>query len=88
MGKKNLLDSRSVGVRPTFEDSGVTMVEVWISDFDRDIYGKRIGVSFIHRLRDELKFDSAEQLIEQMNQDKKMMNEYLVKANNKREGAF
>ena len=69
----------SIGVRPTFENSGVTMVEVWISDFDRDIYGKRIGISFIHRLRDELKFDSAEQLVAQMDQDRKMMNEYLVK---------
>ncbi|OYV87938.1 MAG: riboflavin biosynthesis protein RibF [Ignavibacteriae bacterium 37-53-5] len=73
----------SLGVRPTFEDEGVPIVEVWIADFDRDIYGKRIKVSFILRLRDEMKFDSAEQLIAQMDQDKRMMNEFLVKTINK-----
>ncbi len=73
----------SIGVRPTFEDEGVPMVEVWISDFDRDIYGKRVGVNFIHRLRDEMKFDSADQLIAQMDQDKRFMNEFMVKTFNK-----
>jgi len=72
----------SIGVRPTFEDSGVPIVEVWISDFDRDIYGKRMKVSFIHRLREEMKFSSSDDLIAQMNEDKKMMNEYLVKTQN------
>ncbi len=73
----------SIGVRPTFEEAGVPTVEVWISDFDRDIYGKRIKVAFIHRLRDEMKFESAEQLIAQMDEDKRMMNEFLVKTINK-----
>ena len=82
-GREKFIGLASIGVRPTFEDSGIPIVEVWISDFDRDIYGKRIKVSFIHRLRDELKFDSADQLILQMDQDKKMMNEYLVKTFNK-----
>jgi riboflavin kinase/FMN adenylyltransferase len=82
-GREKFIGLASIGVRPTFEDSGIPIVEVWISDFDRDIYGKRIKVSFIHRLRDELRFDSADQLILQMDQDKKMMNEYLVKTLNK-----
>lgn len=73
----------SIGVRPTFEDEGVPMLEVWLSDFDRDIYGKRMRVSLVHRLRDEMKFDSAEQLIAQMDQDKRVMNEFLVKTVNK-----
>ncbi len=73
----------SIGVRPTFEDEGVPMVEVWLSDFDRDIYGKRMNVNFVHRLRDEMKFDSAEQLIAQMDQDKRELNEFLVKTVNK-----
>ena len=74
----------SIGVRPTFEDGGKVIVEVWILDFDKDIYGKRIGVSFIHRLRDELKFDSADQLVAQMDQDKRMLNEFLLKTFNKK----
>jgi len=69
----------SIGVRPTFENSGLPIVEVWISDFDRDIYGKKIRVSFIRRLREEMKFNSSDELISQMNEDKKMMNEYLIK---------
>lgn len=73
----------SIGVRPTFEDGGAPIVEVWISDFDRDIYGKRIRVGFIHRLREERKFDSADQLIAQMDEDKRMMNEFMVKTINK-----
>lgn len=73
----------SIGVRPTFENAGMPIVEVWISDFDRDIYGKRIRVGFVHRLREERKFDSADQLIAQMDQDKRMMNEFLVKTINK-----
>ncbi len=78
-----LMGLASLGVRPTFEDDGAPMVEVWISDFDRDIYGKRIKLAFVHRLRDEMKFDSAEQLISQMDQDKRVMNEFLVKTVNK-----
>ncbi len=73
----------SIGVRPTFQDGGVATLEVWISDFDKDIYGKRIKVSFIRRLRDELKFDSADHLIAQMDQDRKALNEFLVKTVNK-----
>ncbi len=73
----------SVGVRPTFEYEGIPMVEAWIADFDRDIYGKRIRVSFISRLREELKFESAEQLIAQMDMDKKKLNDYLIKTYNK-----
>ncbi len=69
----------SVGVRPTFEDSGIPIVEVWISDFDEDLYGKRLRVSFVKKLREEMKFDSSDQLIEQMDRDKKTMSEFLVK---------
>ncbi|HEY9166912.1 MAG TPA: bifunctional riboflavin kinase/FAD synthetase [Candidatus Kryptonia bacterium] len=78
----------SVGVRPTFEESTTVTLEVWISDFHRDIYGKKIRVSFIHRLRDELKFDSPEQLISHMDADKAMMNEYLVRTLNKQKQEF
>jgi riboflavin kinase/FMN adenylyltransferase len=45
-------------------------VEVHILNYDRDIYGKNITVIFRKRLRDEKKFDSLEQLSEQMLLDK------------------
>ncbi|MFD2616845.1 bifunctional riboflavin kinase/FAD synthetase [Terrilactibacillus laevilacticus] len=62
----------SVGVRPTFFDKEVPVtVEVYILDFHGDLYDQEVKVSWIKRLRDEEKFDSAEALIQRMEQDKK-----------------
>jgi riboflavin kinase/FMN adenylyltransferase len=62
----------SIGVRPTFQAKGKRTIEVYILDFDKDIYGCSIGIDFLSRLRDELKFDSTDKLIQQMNEDKKL----------------
>lgn len=59
----------SIGVRPTFESDGARTVEVHIFDFDRDIYGEDLTIEFVRRLRDELKFDSVDALIAQMDDD-------------------
>jgi riboflavin kinase/FMN adenylyltransferase len=58
----------SVGTRPTF-DLTKPLLEVYLFDFDRDIYGEYIHVDFIERIRDEKKFNSVEDLVAQMNQD-------------------
>lgn len=58
----------SIGVRPTFGGTQ-RLVEVYILDFDRDLYDQVIEVQFIKRLRDELKFESVGALIEQMWKD-------------------
>jgi len=57
------------GIRPTISDNHVT-VEVHIFDFDSDIYGERIYVEVVRRLRDEEKFDSLEALVTKMDQDR------------------
>lgn len=59
----------SVGTRPTVEGNGMPLLEVFLFDFDRDIYGQIITVHFIKRLRDELKFSSIEALQDQMHRD-------------------
>lgn len=59
----------SIGVRPTFESEGRRQLEVHLFDFDRDIYGAELVVEFVARLRDELKFDSVEALVAQMDRD-------------------
>lgn len=59
----------SVGTRPTFEDGNKPLLEVHIFDFDKDVYGAYIHVDFIERLRSEIKFDSVEDLVEQMHRD-------------------
>jgi riboflavin kinase/FMN adenylyltransferase len=58
----------NIGYSPTFDDRLFT-VEVHILDFNQDIYDQRIKVNFIKRIRDEIKFDSIEQLSEQIRQD-------------------
>lgn len=58
----------SYGRRPTFGD-GIPLLEVFIFDFTGDIYGKIVDVALIARLREEMKFDSIDDLIAQMNRD-------------------
>jgi riboflavin kinase/FMN adenylyltransferase len=58
----------SVGFRPTFGGSSVT-VEVFILDFDADIYGRLLTVWFVQRLRGEKRFASVPALQQQMTRD-------------------
>lgn len=60
----------SIGVNPTFTpDKQIPSVEAYILDFDEDIYGKELKMEFVARLRDELKFDSVDTLVEQIWKD-------------------
>ena len=59
----------SIGVRPTFFAHGQRTIEAHLLDFDGDLYGQTLTLQFLKRLRDEKKFDGAEQLIEQMHRD-------------------
>ena len=58
----------SYGRRPTF-DNGAPLLEVFLFDFKGDLYGQVFDVAFISFIRDELKFDSIEALIRQMDND-------------------
>lgn len=62
----------SIGTRPTILEKGEKRVEVYILDFDKDIYGQEITLEFIQKIRDDIKFNSVEELIEQMNKDKEV----------------
>lgn len=55
----------SIGIRPTF-GGGKRLVEIFILDFTRWIYGEELQVFFIERLRDEEKFDNIQALLDQM----------------------
>lgn len=61
----------SLGVRPTFETSGERLLEVHVFDFDGDLYGARLDVDFVARLRGEERFDSVDALVAQMEEDAK-----------------
>ncbi|MGD8306609.1 MAG: bifunctional riboflavin kinase/FAD synthetase [Ignavibacteria bacterium] len=72
----------SVGKRPTFYSSGEIVPEVYIYDFDRDIYDESVTVNMIERIRGEEKFSSVDQLVEKMHNDKKIGMEILSRLNN------
>ncbi len=57
------------GKRPTIDNDTHPVAEVHILDFNRQIYGKTLKISFVKRLRDEQRFASASQLQEQINRD-------------------
>jgi len=59
----------SIGTRPTFHRDGVELVEVHLLGVDADLYAATIGVELVTWLRDERRFDSAEQLVVQMQLD-------------------
>ncbi|ANO53180.1 bifunctional riboflavin kinase/FAD synthetase [Woeseia oceani] len=77
LGKRVLDGVASVGTRPTFQGTK-PLLEVHIFDFDEDIYGRRIHVDFVARLRSEEKFDDVQELVEQMHRDSAAAREILA----------
>ncbi len=68
----------SIGVRPTFDTDGGRTIEAFLLDFDGDLYGKRLRLEFVTRLREEVAFSSVEKLVEQMNKDVEQTREVLA----------
>jgi riboflavin kinase/FMN adenylyltransferase len=58
----------SFGRRPTF-DNGAALLEVFLFDFNGDLYGTSLDVAFIGFIREELKFDSVDALVARMDDD-------------------
>ena len=59
----------NVGVRPTFETGRGVLIETYIIDYDKDLYGSELRVAFVERLRGEKRFTGVEDLIAQMKID-------------------
>ena len=59
----------NIGVRPTFENAADPSIESYIFDFDGDLYGDVLRVRFLHRIRDERKFNGVEELKAQIQKD-------------------
>ena len=60
----------SIGSRPTFHEAGEIIPEVYIIDFNKQIYNQSVRVNVVDRIRGEEKFSSAEELVKQMKNDK------------------
>jgi len=59
----------NIGVRPTFGKDLEPSIESYIFDFDGDLYGDVLRVRFLHRIRDERKFNGIDELKEQIERD-------------------
>ena len=71
----------NVGVKPTVEANGAVAAEVHLLDFDgRDLYGERIRVAFVERLRPERRFPSIDALRAQISADAARAREVLREA--------
>ena len=68
LGSSRHMGATSLGVRPTF-GGGERVLESFILDLSGDLYGEDVRVAFVERLRDELRFESADALVDQIAQD-------------------
>lgn len=68
LGDEVFMAATNVGVRPHFDGQNVT-VEPYLLDFDRDIYGQTLEITFEKLLRPEGKFESLQALIDQIGRD-------------------
>lgn len=64
-----LLAAVSIGRRPTYYAEGVRLLEAYVLDFSGDLYGEHVRVEVGPRVRPQLRFDSSEALIAQMDDD-------------------
>jgi riboflavin kinase / FMN adenylyltransferase len=70
LGDETFMAATSVGFNPTFTpERKIQSVEAYLLDFDRDIYDQYLKLEFAARIRDEVKFESAEALIHQIGKD-------------------
>jgi riboflavin kinase/FMN adenylyltransferase len=67
---ESYLGITNVGYRPTFENQEIANIETFIFDFNDDIYGEEMKVSFIAKIRDEQKFLGVEAFLAQIERDK------------------
>ncbi len=66
----------NIGVRPTFENDSEPSIETYVFDYDGDLYGDVLRVRFLHRIRDERKFNGIDELKEQIEKDTRRARNY------------
>ena len=68
----------SLGVRPTVKAGGEPLLEVFVFDFDQAVYGRRVTVEFLAKLRDEERYPDIPALVRQMRVDADQAREYFA----------
>jgi len=83
VGHKRYPSVTNIGLRPTFGNNNQRTIEVFILDYDHDIYGKPLRIELIERLRGEQRFDNSEALKKQIEEDVQRGREILGAAGSK-----
>lgn len=78
LGDRDIQGAASLGVRPTVGDGLKPVLEIHLLDFDRDVYGERVTVSFLHKLRDEEKYATLELLKEHIARDVENVRKFFI----------
>jgi len=80
LGAEKFMAATNIGFNPTFTpDRQIPSLEAYLLDFDRDIYGQKIKLEFVSRIRNELKFNSVQALIWKIQEDVEKTRERLEK---------
>ena len=69
LNNKNYEGVLNIGLTPTVADNKEVKIEVHIFDFDKNIYGENLDIQINQFIREEMKFNSTEELIKQINID-------------------
>jgi riboflavin kinase/FMN adenylyltransferase len=77
-GDQGLNGVASIGNRPVVEDDDHYLLEVYIFDFDREVYGEHVQVEFVSHIRPEMNFDSFDSLKERIDDDARQARELLA----------
>ena len=75
--QKQLPAMMNIGTRPTFDGRNRTL-EVNILDFNSNLYGQTVTITFVRRLREERRFDSPEALVAQLKEDQEQVKRILL----------
>lgn len=68
----------NIGSRPTIANGSNVSIEVHLFDFEGDLYGEQVTVQLLSRFRDEQKFDSVDELMEQLKKDEESIRNYFI----------
>ena len=63
----------NIGVHPSISKLDKAILEVHLFDFNEDVYGKEVSCTFLYFIREETKFNSLNELIEQLEKDKELI---------------
>ncbi len=80
INNKAVFGIMNIGFRPTVEGKNQT-IEIHLLDFQEDLYGKKMQIEILKRLRDEQKFDSIENLTQQIKKDESFARDWIKNQN-------